>query len=179
MRQARVPLQLVPAEGAEGSPASPPPPAGTALATLVGRAAEAWTVRHGDVSCTAQVLTSVAAADLDACAASGGRVLVQFVDDPRCPAVILGVVGRAREPAATSATSPPPARSASPEPAALRDMLVQGRRVTLQAGDELTLRCGQASLTLDADGRIVIKGVEIASRALRNHKIKGGTVNIN
>lgn len=171
MRQARIPLQLVQPDSADGTPASAPLPAGAALASLVGRAgADAWTVRCGDESCAAQVLTSIAAADLESCAASGGRVLVQFVGDPRCPAVIVGVIGPAR----VSAPSSPPV-----QPTATRDMLVQGRRVTLEAGDELTLRCGQASLTLDADGRIVIKGVEIASRALRNHKIKGGTVNIN
>lgn len=60
-----------------------------------------------------------------------------------------------------------------------RSVEIDGRRLSLQAGQQLTLRCGEASLTLNADGRIVMKGLEIVSRALRTHKIKGGSVNIN
>jgi len=41
------------------------------------------------------------------------------------------------------------------------------------------LSCGKGSMSLTADGRIVIKGIEITTRALRKHKIKGGTVDIN
>jgi hypothetical protein len=56
---------------------------------------------------------------------------------------------------------------------------VDGRQVTLEGRDEVVLRCGQSSITLTKDGRVVVKGVEIVSRASRTNKIKGGNVNIN
>jgi hypothetical protein len=56
---------------------------------------------------------------------------------------------------------------------------IDGKRVALDAKQELVLSCGKGSMSLTADGRIVIKGIEITTRALRKHKIKGGTVDIN
>jgi hypothetical protein len=57
--------------------------------------------------------------------------------------------------------------------------VLDGKKVVLDASQEIVLECGKGSLRLTADGRIVMKGVEIVSRALRTNKIKGGTVNIN
>jgi hypothetical protein len=56
---------------------------------------------------------------------------------------------------------------------------IDAKRVVLDAKQEIVLSCGKGSMTLTADGRIVIKGIEITTRALRKHKIKGGTVDIN
>lgn len=53
------------------------------------------------------------------------------------------------------------------------------RRVELHAEEEIVLRCGKSSVTLRRDGKVVVKGVEIVSRASRTNKIKGGSVNIN
>ena len=51
--------------------------------------------------------------------------------------------------------------------------------ITLQAETELLLRCGNASILLRRDGKLVIKGTEVVSRASGAHKIRGGQVNIN
>jgi hypothetical protein len=51
--------------------------------------------------------------------------------------------------------------------------------LTLQAGATLTLRCGPASVTLRNDGKILTRGVDIATIANRTHRIKGGSVEIN
>lgn len=59
------------------------------------------------------------------------------------------------------------------------DVLVDGKRITLEGKEEVVLRCGQCSITLTKEGRVVIKGIEIVSRASRTNKIKGGSVNIN
>jgi hypothetical protein len=53
------------------------------------------------------------------------------------------------------------------------------RRVVFDAEEEVVLRCGKSSVTLRKDGRIVLKGVEIVSRALETNKIKGANVMIN
>lgn len=53
------------------------------------------------------------------------------------------------------------------------------RHVVVTAEKELSLTCGQSSLTLKADGKVLLQGVDIVTRAKRNHKIKAGTVAIN
>lgn len=54
-----------------------------------------------------------------------------------------------------------------------------GKRVTLEANDEIMIRCGEASITLRRNGRLVIRGVYVESRAKGTHRIKGGSVQIN
>jgi len=44
---------------------------------------------------------------------------------------------------------------------------------------EILIRCGEASIHLKKDGKIIIKGKDILSRARRNHDIKGGMINLN
>lgn len=56
---------------------------------------------------------------------------------------------------------------------------VDGRRVELDGRDEIVLRCGQASITLRRNGRILISGVQIETRARGVNRIKGGSVAIN
>jgi uncharacterized protein (DUF2345 family) len=54
-----------------------------------------------------------------------------------------------------------------------------GERIVLEAKKEIVLRCGKASITLTADGRIVHKGVELVSSASETNRIKGSRVKIN
>jgi hypothetical protein len=56
---------------------------------------------------------------------------------------------------------------------------VDGKSVLLESHEELTLKCGQSSIVLRGDGRIVIKGAEIVSRASGTNKIRGSCVKIN
>ncbi len=56
---------------------------------------------------------------------------------------------------------------------------VDGRSVVLEGKDELVLRCGEASITLRRNGRIVIQGVQVETRAAGSNKIRGGSVQIN
>jgi hypothetical protein len=53
------------------------------------------------------------------------------------------------------------------------------RHLAIEAQDTLTLRCGKASITMRGDGKIVLYGTNIVSRATRVNKIKGGAVRIN
>jgi hypothetical protein len=54
-----------------------------------------------------------------------------------------------------------------------RDTLV------LEARDSLTLRVGDGSITIRADGKILIKGKDLVSHAQKMNRIKGGAVAIN
>lgn len=69
------------------------------------------------------------------------------------------------------------------EPAAVPPVPVEveadGRRVEINAADELVLRCGQASIVLRRNGRIVIRGTYVETRSKGVNRIKGGSVLIN
>jgi hypothetical protein len=51
--------------------------------------------------------------------------------------------------------------------------------ILLEGEEEISLRCGESSLTLRKDGKTVLKGREVLSRAARTNRIKGATVQIN
>ena len=60
-----------------------------------------------------------------------------------------------------------------------KDVLIDGKRVTFDAKEEIVLRCGKSSIILSRDGKIVIKGSHLLSRSRGMNKIKGGAVHIN
>ena len=51
--------------------------------------------------------------------------------------------------------------------------------VLIEGIEEVALRCGKASISLTADGRIVIKGTRLTSRATEANKVRGAIVLIN
>ncbi len=56
---------------------------------------------------------------------------------------------------------------------------MDGERVVLRAEHEIELRCGEAALILNADGRIQLRGTYITSHASATQRILGGSVNVN
>jgi Domain of unknown function (DUF6484) len=56
---------------------------------------------------------------------------------------------------------------------------VDGKRLVVEAQDEIVLRCGEASITLRRNGRLAIRGVYVETRARGVNRIRGGTVQIN
>jgi hypothetical protein len=56
---------------------------------------------------------------------------------------------------------------------------VDGRRVRIVAEDEIVLECGNASITLRRNGRVVIRGDYVESYSEGTNRIKGGQVRIN
>ncbi len=56
---------------------------------------------------------------------------------------------------------------------------IDGERMVLEATKEIVLKCGNSSITLTKEGRIVIKGIDIVSRALSVNKVKGSCVELN
>jgi hypothetical protein len=89
----------------------------------------------------------------------GCPVLVSLPQNANEKGCVLGRIGPYRQPEL-------------PEPA-------DTRKVVVEAQQELELRCGEASVTLNAQGQILIKGTDVVSRAKRNQRIKGGSVQIN
>ncbi|NMG71624.1 hypothetical protein [Parazoarcus communis] len=52
-------------------------------------------------------------------------------------------------------------------------------RLTLEATEVLTLKCGDATLDLRADGRAMLRGEDVLLRARGTQRIRAGTVAIN
>jgi hypothetical protein len=105
-----------------------------------------------------------------------GRTVLVALDDAVAP-VILGVVaqrlwdteedGAEREAQTTLPVTDPISIQADK------------RRVDLEASDEIRLTCGKSSLVLRRDGTVVVRGVQIVSRASQSNKIRGATVSLN
>jgi uncharacterized protein (DUF2345 family) len=56
---------------------------------------------------------------------------------------------------------------------------VDDQRIVLSAEREITLQCGEASITLTRAGKVLIKGTYVLSRSSGYNKIKGAAVDIN
>lgn len=51
--------------------------------------------------------------------------------------------------------------------------------VVIEALRELVLKCGSATITLRHDGKLLMRGEDVATVARRRNRIKGGSVDIN
>jgi len=49
----------------------------------------------------------------------------------------------------------------------------------LEATEEVVLKCGKSSIVLNAQGKVLVKGSEVISRAAGEIKIRGVFVSIN
>lgn len=49
----------------------------------------------------------------------------------------------------------------------------------LSADRQIKLKCGKASITLQADGKVLIRGTYLSSRSSGPNRIKGGSVHLN
>ncbi|MBB4229591.1 DUF6484 domain-containing protein [Rhizobium mongolense] len=74
------------------------------------------------------------------------------------------IVGRIVEPARKSST-----------PNVIRD----GERVRITGEERIELRCGKATIIMEKDGHITIRGTYVTSHASAANRIRGGSVNLN
>jgi hypothetical protein len=126
-------------------------PPDVALVTFEGRAA--------DPPLRARSLVSLLASDV------GRDIALMFeTGDPIRP-IVIGRIEKA--PAAS-------ARRASAEP-----LIIDAESVLLTSGREIVLRCGEATLTLRRDGKLVLRGAYVETHAAGVNRIKGGCVKIN
>jgi hypothetical protein len=119
----------------------------------------------------ARCTRSIKISTLRQAAADRHEVLLLFEDnDPRLP-IILDVMHSLLNEITDVAA---PLEVARPD-----DVLVDGKRVTLDAKDEIVLRCGKASITLTSAGKVLIRGAYILTRSTGANRIKGAVVDIN
>jgi hypothetical protein len=56
---------------------------------------------------------------------------------------------------------------------------LNGKRLVFEAEEEVQIKCGEASINLYKDGRVVIRGRNLISRASVVNRILGGSVQVN
>jgi hypothetical protein len=106
------------------------------------------------------------------------RALLLFENgDARLP-IVVGLIQP--EPAAAllqSLLAPalPPTAPAKPA----TEVRVDGKRVVLEGTEEVTLKCGDASITLRRDGKVILRGAYVETTAKGVNRIRGGSVKIN
>ena len=59
------------------------------------------------------------------------------------------------------------------------DARVDGKRVVIEGQEEVVLKCGEASITLKRDGKLILRGAYVETHAKGVNRIKGGSVKIN
>lgn len=62
---------------------------------------------------------------------------------------------------------------------ALPEVEADGEKLVLEARREMTLRCGKASITMTADGRVTIRGTQVLSRSDGPNRVQGASVQLN
>lgn len=65
------------------------------------------------------------------------------------------------------------------QPPSGHEACVDGERIVLTGEEEIELRCGESSITLSKEGKLVIRGAYVETRARGMNRIKGGAVQIN
>lgn len=65
------------------------------------------------------------------------------------------------------------------EPPSGIEAIVDGRRVVIEGHESVLIKCGDSAIELRADGKVVIRGKEVVSRASGTNRIRGGAVKIN
>jgi hypothetical protein len=59
------------------------------------------------------------------------------------------------------------------------EIKADGERLVVHAEKEITLRCGQASITLTSAGKVLIRGTYISSRSTGVQRIQGASLQLN
>ena len=130
--------------------------------------------RHGPLP--ARSVISFPAAVGERTRTVGREVLLAFESERSDRPIVLGLLDTdepfpaAREPGSLAKESVSPTRI---------EARVDGRLVVVEAQDEIVLKCGQASITLRRNGRVVVRGTYVETRARGVNRIRGGSVEIN
>jgi hypothetical protein len=107
-----------------------------------------------------------------------GALLVFENGDPRLP-IVTGLLWTGQQPTPFQellvASRPAAARGAR-VPAEAR---LDGERVVLEGKREVVLKCGEASITLRSDGKMVLRGAYVETYSKGLNRIKGASVKIN
>jgi hypothetical protein len=149
------------------APPRPATPSGAAIARLHGFALDDQPLVAGLADLPGETVAARSTVPLVRSQIGSAVVVVFAAGDVRRP-IVLGVL-QDRRVRATAAEGPAPVVSAQ----------VDDDEVVVSAERQVTLRCGEASITLTRAGKVIIKGKYVISRSSGCNKIKGAIVDIN
>jgi hypothetical protein len=155
-------LNLLRGKSQRGAPLSPLP--GAAIGVLVGMEAGCRPLVLLAEETVARIARSVV--DLRR-SHIGHEVALVFEDDGRERPIVVGVMRDGE------------GWSTLPDTSGQVEVDVDGHRMIVSARQELVLRCGAASITLDHEGRITIRGTHVVSHSEGVNRIRGGAVQLN
>lgn len=147
---------------------------GIVIGTLIGLSENRLPLvaYHGKTPVPAQTLVNVGDADF------GKSVVLQFESGDIKRPVLLGVLqdNRSTEPIGDEDDAPAATLALTDAPIKAK---IDDAEIVLTAQRRITLQCGSASITLDADGNVEIRGKYILSRSSGQNRIKGSSVSLN
>jgi len=116
--------------------------------------------------------------------AIGKDIAISFAQNNGCMAIVMGVIRRPLDDVlALQSEQPEEGKGINPaktdEPTGMPEVIVDGNKLELSAPEEITLRCGKASITLNKNGKILIKGEHMLNRVSGSYKIKSGSIQLN
>lgn len=81
----------------------------------------------------------------------------------------------------TDAADPNPTKNTRKSSSSPYDspVVVDGKKVRIEGSEQIELRCGESSITLTKEGRILIRGKYLLNRASGVNRIVGGSVQVN
>lgn len=116
--------------------------------------------QNGTAAIAARTTVALTADDI------GGEVVLQFeAGDPERPIVL----GRIQSAGAWPLEEPP----------AQVQVDADGKRLVVDAKEEIRLRCGKASITLTKAGKVIVEGTYVLHKSSGVMRIKGGSVQLN
>lgn len=133
-------------------------------------------VINGQVDHTLSALTTI---DLGSVVALPAKVLVVFEQGDIEKPIITGVI---QQPINGDGVGVDGQVQPSPEDQAIRStrkLTVGGKTLHIGADQDILIECGKSSIRMTRLGKIILKGTDIVSRATRNNKIKGSSINLN
>jgi uncharacterized protein YlzI (FlbEa/FlbD family) len=171
------------------------------LGVVVGRFAPGSTAASPQIDFDANAGASLPArsivalddAVIERAIATRRGVVLQFEDGKAERPIIVGLIqeessllsnllsgaARTETPSAPSAAAKASAPAMAARTRARSEARLDGKRVVLEAEHEIELRCGDASITLTRDGKIIVKGAYVETHSRGVNRIKGGAVKIN
>ena len=108
----------------------------------------------------------------------GKDVAISFARNNGVVAIVMGVIKRALDDVLDVDRMGKRDESNSNE-ANEKAAIVDGKKLELSATDEVTIRCGKASISLNKNGKILIKGEHMLNRTAGSYKIKSGSIQLN
>ena len=168
------PKQRAAAPEPTGTSEGPDALAAVAVARVVGIASSGlplveYAGSGSDESVEAETTVDISTDDV------GRRATVAFLDGNRDAPVITGLLKKA---AARGTGAPEPGEAKKPGGLAT-PVTVDGERVVVRGKQRIVLECGKASITLTADGKVIVRGTYVHSQSSGVARIQAGILRLN